>query len=692
MKAYDVQHLRNVGLIGQGGAGKTSLAEAMLFDAGATQRLGKVSNGSSIFDYDPDEVTRQKSLNAMLGFCEWKNQKINIVDTPGYANFAADTQGCMRVLEGAIVLLDVSAGLKVQTEKVWKWADDAQVRRLIFLNQMDEERADFEGTLDQAAQVLSPKPVAIQIPIGKGPDFRGVVDLLDQKAWLFASDGSGKMEGGEVPAELQKKVGEARENLIELIAETDDKLLENYLETGELPVEEARQAMAVGVRAGKLVPALCGSAVNNMGVQPLLDAISAFLPSPLERPPVEGTSLDGDKTSRAEPKPDAPLVAQVFKTLSDPYAGRLTFFRVFSGTLRADSTIYNSAQKEKERVGQLFFIQGKEQKLAPTISAGDFGAVAKLKITKTGDTLCDEKTPLLLPPIPFPSPVLSLAIVPKAKGDEEKVGLALGRLVEENPTLQVGRDLQTNEMIISGMGDLHLEVMVERMKRKFGVEVEAKTPRVPYKETVRSSAKAQGKYKKQTGGRGQYGDAWIEIKALPHGQGFEFVNKIVGGAIPRQYIPAVEKGIVEAMGSGPLAGYPVVDLRATLYDGTFHAVDSSEMAFKIAGSLGFKKAFQEAKPILLEPVMNIEVEVPDELVGDAIGDLNSRRGKVLGVRSAFRSQVVSAQVPMVEVLTYASTLRSMTADRGSFSMEFSHYEEVPSQLAEKLISQSAKES
>ncbi|MFQ5913590.1 MAG: elongation factor G [Nitrospinota bacterium] len=689
MKTYAIDSLRNVGLIGHGGVGKTSLAEAMLFIAGATKRLGMVENGTSIFDYEPEEIKRQFSINAMLGFCEWNKDKINIIDTPGYSNFTTDTKGCMSVLDGAVVVVSAEDGVQVQTEKVWNWANDSAVRLLVFVNGMDKERADFAAALTRADGLLAPKPVAFQAPVGSGSGFRGVVDLIRQRAYLFAQDGSGKMEEADVPADLTGAVSEAREKLIEAAAEGEDELLEKYLESGDLSNEEILKGLAAGVREGKVVPALCGSAAKLIGVQPLLTAVAELLPSPLQRPAVSANNPANGEPVTVRPDEGGPLNARVFKTVSDPYAGRLSFFRVFSGKLSSDSTVFNGTQGERERVGQLYNIRGKEQIPAGVISAGDFGAVAKLKATKTGDTLCDEKSVAVFGPIGFPKPAISFAVVPKTKGDEEKISTAIQRLMEEDAALELSRDPQTKEMIISGLGDLHLEVALEKMKRKFGVEVEFKTPRVPYKETIRGLAKAQGKYKKQTGGRGQYGDTWIEISPRSRGGGFEFVNNIVGGAIPRQYIPAVQKGIVETMHAGVLAGYPVTDVQVKLYDGSFHSVDSSEMAFKIAGSMAFKKAFKDAKPVLLEPIMNMEISVPSDLVGDVIGDLNSRRGKVLGMKPVGATSVVEAQVPLAEVLTYAITLRSITADRGSFTMEFSRYEELPGQVAEKVIAGAA---
>ncbi len=689
MKTYSPDLLRNVGLVGHGGVGKTSLAEAILFVSNATNRLGKVENGSSIFDYEPEEVKRQFSIGAMMGFCEWEKCKINVIDTPGYSNFAGDAKGCTRVMDGAVVVVHAEEGVQTQTEKVWNWTEEAGVRRVVFVNGMDRERADFNAALESAKDILSPLPVALQVPIGAGPDFKGVVDILSGKALLFSDDGSGKMEEGEVPSGLAETISEARNSLMEAAAEGEDELLEKYLESGELSAQEMLQGLSIGVSEGKIVPALCGVADKVMGMQPLLDAVIGLLPSPESRSAVSGNDKESGETVLLQADEGGPTVAQVFKTVSDPYAGRLTFFRVFSGKVSSDSNIFNVTQSERERVGQLFNIQGKEQIPVDSISAGDLGAVAKLKVTKTGDTVAEDKSTVVLAPIEFPRQAISFSVAPKSKGDEEKVSTSIQRLMEEDPTLALSRDPQTKEMILSGMGDLHLEVANEKMKRKFGVEVEFNTPRVPYQETIRGSAQAQGRYKKQTGGRGQFGDAWIEIKPLQRGGGFEFVNNIVGGAIPRQFIPAVEKGIVETMETGPMGGYPVTDLQVRLYDGSYHTVDSSEMAFKIAGSMGFKKAFMDARPVILEPIMVMEITVPSDMVGDVIGDINSRRGKVLGMKPMGASQIVQAQVPLAEVLSYAITLRSITADRGSFSMEFSHYEELPSHMAEKVIAASS---
>ncbi len=691
-KEFAIQQLRTIGILSDGGTGKTSLVEAMLFDAGEITRLGKVEDGSSTMDYDPEEMKRQASISASTGYLEWLKHKITVIDTPGYANFLADTYAALRVIDAAVIVVSTDAGVRIQTERMWQWTEQRQLARILFVNKMDHERTNFIQSLEGIRKAFQEIPVPIHLPIGEGSAFRGVIDLVTQKAYLYTPDTSGHFTIEEIPAEYQDMATEYREKLIERIAENDEALIEKYLESGELSEEEMRDGLRKGVIQRTLVPILLGSATKNIGVHPLLDLIVTAFPSPLDRPPVEGKSLQGDEKILRKPEATEPFSALVFKTQSDPYAGKLTIFRVFSGKLSSDSSVYNATKRERERIGQIFWLQGKNQTPVPEIGPGEVAAVAKLKITTTGDTLADEKAPILFDPIAFPNPVISVAVEPKSRGDEEKVSTALARIMEEDPTIRVGRDEQTKQLIVSGMGELHLEVAMERLKNKFGVEVETKTPRIPYKETIRSSAKAQGKYKKQSGGRGQYGDAWLEVEPLPRGEGFAFVDKIVGGVIPRQYIPAVEKGVQEAMAEGILAGYPVVDVRVTVYDGSYHEVDSSEMAFKIAASMGFKKAISEANPVLLEPIVRMEVIVPDECMGDVLGDLNAKRGKVLGVEPIGNGeQLIKALAPMAEVLRYSSGLRSMTAGRGTFSMEFSHYEEVPAHLAEKVIAEAKRE-
>jgi elongation factor G len=689
MKEYP--DVRNVGLIGHGGAGKTSLAEAMLFNAKAINRLGNVQDGSSCLDFDPEEIERQISTAVSIAGLEWQKKNINLVDTPGYANFISETAAGLRATGGALLLATAVSGVKSQTLKILKFADRYEIPRLIFINKMDRDRANFLKALGDIEKILGITPLPAQIPMGAADSFCGMVDLISQKAYRYDRDGSGKFKIVDVPDDLAEDVGRYREKLVEAVVETDDDLLTKYLEGEAISEEEIKKALADATIHSRLIPIFCGSATMNIGIQPLLDAVSEYLPSPQTRSiTIEGTNKSDQREER-EPTPNSHFSAIIFKTVADPHIGKLSIFRVLSGTLKSDSTAYNSTRKRRERIGHIYLLKGKQQKAVDSVKAGDIAAVAKLKDTGTGDTLCDESHFIRYDPIIFPDPVISYAITPKSKGDDEKVSASLHRLMEEDPSIKLDWDKQTKEWIVSGMGQMHIEVIMARLKRRFGVEVNINVPKVPYKETIRSSAKAQGKYKKQTGGRGQYGDTWVEVKPLPRGGGFEFVDKIVGGVIPRQYIPAVEKGVVEAMAKGFLAGYPVVDMRLTLYDGSFHNVDSSEMAFKIAGSMAFKKAAADANPVLLEPVMNMEVAVPDECMGDVIGDLNSRRGKVMGVEPQAGGQNIKAQVPMAEILKYSPNLRSMTSGRGSFHMEFSHYDELPSHLAEKIIEKTKKE-
>jgi elongation factor G len=690
-KDFERTHVRNVGLLSHNGGGKTSLAEAILFDTGEISRLGTVNDGTTTLDYDPDETKRHISINAAFGFCEWRRHRITLLDTPGAANFIADTYSALRVMDGAVLLISGESGVKAQTERVWQWIEQFGLPRIVLMNEMDHERANFAQALAIAQKAFGNKLVPVHVPMGEGANFHGVIDLLRMRAVVYRNDLGGTQEETEIPAAYQEQAYQYRSQLIERAAESDDELLEKYLEQGELSTEELTTALRAATLRGDLAPLASGSALRNIGIHPLLDLVVDFLPSPLERPAVEGTRPRGTEVVRRQPAEKEPLSALVFKTIADPFAGKLTLFRVFSGQLTSDSTVYNASRDERERIGQIFMLQGKTQTPVGQASVGDIVAVAKLKVTATGDSLTDERDPLILPVIEFPKPSISFAVEPKSKADEEKVSQGLARLMEEDPTLHVGRDAQTRELLVSGLGEQHLEVVVDRLRRKFGCDVEMKTPRVPYKETIRSSTKVQGRYKRQSGGRGQYGDCWLEIEPLPRSGGFEFVDKIVGGVIPRNYIPSVEKGVAEAMERGPLAGYPVVDMKVTVYDGSFHPVDSSDMAFKIAGSMGFKKGVIQADPVLLEPIMTMEITVPEEDMGDVIGDLNARRGRVLGMDGVGNTKAIRAQVPMAEVLRYASNLRSMTGGRGNFTMEFSHYEEVPPHLAERIITEAARE-
>ncbi|MDH7499571.1 MAG: elongation factor G [candidate division NC10 bacterium] len=691
MRKLETAKIRNLGIIGHGGEGKTSLVEAILFNSGAISRLGRVEDGTTTTDFDEDEIARKNSISSAIAFCEWKGHEINLIDTPGFSNFLADTKICLRVADAAVVVVSATSGVRVQTEKVWQFANDYDLPRLVFINKMDRDLADFFRTLKEIREGLSPVACPLQIPIGAEASFQGVVDLLSQKALLFREGEEGKCEIKEIPAELKEEAAKWRGRLLEAIAETDDSLLEKYLDSGDLSPEEVDRGLREATFSRKIVPVLCGSATKNIGIAPLLDLMLTCCPTPLDRPAIEGENPKTKEKETRSPAEGAPLAALVFKTLADPYAGKMTLFRVYSGQISSDSVVYNATRGVKERVGQLVQLRGKTQIPVPSLGPGELGAMVKLKETNTGDTLCDEKAPLLFPPVSAPNPVISFAIEPKSKGDEDKLSSSLSRLMEEDPSLRFGRDPQTKQAILSGMGEMHLEVTVARLKRKFGVEVNVKTPRVPYKETIRASSEAQGKYKKQTGGRGQYGDCWLRLEPLPRGGGYEFANQIVGGVIPRQYIPAVEKGVVEAMEEGVLAGYPVTDVKVTVYDGSYHPVDSSEIAFKIAGSMGFKKGVMAASPILLEPIMNVEISVPDECMGDVIGDLNSKRGRVQGVEAKSKTQLIRARVPLAEMLKYASELKSMTGDRGDYTMDFSHYEEVPAHIQEKIVEMSKKE-
>jgi elongation factor G len=687
MGQFETGKIRNLGIVAHGGAGKTSLAEAILFDTGMIDRLGRVDDGSSTMDFEPEEIKRKISITSALDHCEWDGHSIHIVDTPGYGNFIADTRACMRALDCAVVILSAISGVKAQTEEIWNWANEFEIPRIAFVNKMDRERASFLRAIDDMEKSLGARGVAIQMPIGVEADFQGVIDLITMKACFYAKDGSGTFTEGAIPAEYAEEAARLREQLVETVAEAYDALTEKYLEAGELTEEEIIDGLRVGTMRNTFTAVLCGSATANIGVKQLLDAVCSYLPSPLDRTKAVGTHpKTGDMLERA-PDEKEPFSALVFKTTSDPYTGKITIFRIYSGVLNSDSTIFNSTKGIEERIGQIYELEGKKQHAIKQAVAGDIVAVAKLKETVTGDTLCDAAKPVIYEPAKQLLPVISYAIEPKTKADEDKIHNALHRMIEEEPTLESHRDTQTKEFIISGMGQVHLEVIVEKLKRKFGVEVLLKTPKVPYLETIRGTAKVQGKYKKQSGGRGQYGDCWIEMGPTGRGEGYIFEDKVVGGVIPRQYIPAVDKGIHEASLEGFLAGYPVVDFKVALYDGSFHTVDSSEMAFKVAGSMAFKKAMEVCKPVLLEPIVNLKVTVPDENMGDVIGDLNSRRGKVVGVEPKANSQIIRAVVPMSEVLAYSNDLKSMTSDRGLFSTEFSHYEEMPSHLSQKVIAE-----
>jgi len=680
--ATDISKIRNVGFAGHGGVGKTSLVEAILFAAGATNRLGKVDDGTTTTDFDPDEIKRKISLGTSVAFCDWKGYHLNLIDTPGYGDFVADARAGLRVVTAAVVVVDAVAGVQVQTEKIWKYANEYGLPRAIVINRLDRERADFYRALESLQKRLKGRLCPLQVPLGTEGGFKGMVDLVAMKA-LLAVDG--KVKETDIPGDIMDDAKAWREKLMEAVAETDDDLLAKYLEDGGIEEEEMLTALGKAIGSGTLVPVLGAAATKGIGVQPLLDLLIKEFPSPAETATVEGTDPRTKQAVTRAADPKAPLTAVVFKTIADPHVGKLSLFRVYSGTFKADSQVFNATRGARERIGHVGWLQGKTQKQVESLGPGEIGVVAKLKDTLTGDTLCDEANPVALPGIAFPEPAISFAIQPKTRGDEDKISTALHRMTEEDPTLHHHFDPETKQLLVSGMGQLHVETVVERMKRKYNVDVSVLPPRIPYKETVKGRSEVQGKYKKQTGGRGQYGDVWLKIEPLQRGGGFEFVDDIFGGAVPRNFIPSVEKGVRECMKRGIFAGYPVVDLRVTLYDGSYHDVDSSDMAFQIAASMGLQKGFIEAHPILLEPVMNIEVTAPSDHAGDVIGDLNGRRGRIVGMEPEGEVVSVRAQAPMSEMLTYESSLRSMTGGRGGYSMEFSHYEEVPAHLAEKVV-------
>jgi elongation factor G len=685
-KAAD--RIRNVALIGHRGSGKTSLHEALLFEAGAVNRLGSVEDGSTVSDHEPDECRRGLSINACVSCFQHADREINLIDTPGDPSFVADAAAALRVADSAVVVVSGVAGVEVQTERLWERADAEGLARLVFVNMLDRERADFFAALDSLKAAFGPHVVATEIPIGSEHDVRGLVDLIDMEAFVYEGSGRGGAERVPIPDELLPRAEEYREKLMDEVAENSDELLERYLEGEKIDHAEIVTALKRGVTEGRLFPVTCGVATRNLGTNRLLDALVEDLPSPEMRGSLEALDGDGEAIEIA-PEEDGPMVAYVFKTTADPYTGRINLFRVYSGTMRSDSQAVNATRHQKERIGQIGQPLGKELKAVAELGAGDIGAVAKLKETRAGDVLCDGPREISIRPLDLPAPVMAFSYEPKSKGDEEKAATAVRRLSEEDPTLDVHRDPQTGEQIIAGLTQVHVEVLVERMKGRFGAEIELHPPRVPYQESIRRPAAAQARYKKQTGGRGQFADCAIEIEPGEEGGGLEFVNKIKGAAIPGGFIPAVEKGVVEAMRHGTVAGYPVKDVRVRLVDGKHHDTDSSEMAFKIAGATAFRQAMEDADPALLEPIVRLAVSCPDDVVGDVIGDLNSRRGRPLGMEAKGSTTEVRAEVPMAEVLDFAPDLRSISGGRADFTMEFERYEEVPEHLAAGVIDAAA---
>ena len=689
MKRYKPDQIRNIAVIGHGGTGKTTLVEAMLFRTGAIDRQGRVDDGTTTTDFDPEEIRRKHTINASLAPLEWQDAKVNLIDTPGYPDFLGEMVGALRVSEGAVVVVDARAGVEVQTEQAWARADEQGLVRLVVVNRLDREHADFAEAMEGLNARFGKQIVPLHLPIGTEAGLCGVVDVLSMKAHTVR-DGQESVQ--ELPVELSEEAAAARERLMELAAEGDDVLLEKYLETGTLSDEELRRGLIAGVRAGKIVPAVPTSATRRIGVGQVLSAIVDLLPSPADRGTVSGTHPRNESEVAVAPSEAGPFAALVFKTMADPYVGRLSYFRVYGGTFASDSQVFNASRDKAERVGQLYHLRGKQQEATPLVGPGDIGAVAKLAETATGDTLCSKDAPVRLAPVVFPKPAISLAIEPKSKADEDKMGSALRRLAEEDPTFSVRRDPELKQTVISGMGESHLEIMADRLRRKFGVDVVLSPPRVSYRETIRGRGQAQGRHVKQSGGRGQYGVCSVEMEPLPRGSGFEFVDKIFGGAIPNQYIPSVEKGARKALEEGILAGYPVVDVRVRLVDGKYHDVDSSDIAFQLAGAAAVKEAATQAGLTLLEPILDLAVRVPEALMGDIIGDLNSKRARISGMESqGDGTTIVRAQVPQGEVLRYASDLRSITGGRGTFTASFSHYDPVPGHVADRLVAEARRQ-
>ena len=690
MKVHDTHELRNVALIGHGSSGKTSLASTLLFSSGAVNRLGKVDQGTTVTDFDDEEIARKVTISSALCHLEWQKVKVNLIDTPGYGAFIADAKAALRVADAALVVIDGVSGVEVQTEEAWSYAAGYDLPRLLVVNKLDRENASLARAMESVQASFGRQAVPVQIPLRDAKGFCGVIDLIGQKALRYAADESGTQTVTDIPADHAEAAKMARERLMEMVAEVDDALMETFFDKGQLAPEALVEGLTRGVKERKLFPVFCASALQNIGAHAILDALIAYVPHPGERGPYRGESPKDGAPVERQGTAEEPYSAFVFKTIADPYAGKISLLRVYSGVIRSDAPLYNVGRDAQERITSLLFLQGKESQAVDAIRAGDLAAIPKLKETGTGDTLADKGAPITYPRVDFPEPLIAFAIEPKSRGDEEKISTVLQRIIEEDPTIHFRRDPQTHELLLSGTSDLHVEVTLAKMKRKFGVEAILHPPKVAYLETIRRKAEAQGRHKKQTGGHGQFGDCWIRLEPLPRGAGFEFKDEIFGGAIPKNFIPSVEKGIQEARQQGFLAGYPVVDFRVVLFDGSYHTVDSSDIAFKIAGSLGFKKAMEEAGATLLEPIMEVEIFAPSQYMGDLMGDLNSRRGRVQGMNTQGSSEVIKAQVPFAEMLSYSSTLKSITGGRGSYRMKMSHYEEVPAHLQQKVI-QAARE-
>ena len=685
MKIYEGQNVRNVALVGHGDTGKTQLVSALLYAAGMVNRLGKVDDGTSVTDYDEEEIQRKFSISAALAYAEWGKTKINFIDTPGFNIFLHETEAALVAAEAALLVVHAVAGVEVQTEKTWGFCEQYGLPRAFVVNQMDRDRASFDRTLGALREAFGRQVVPVQLPLGEEKGFRGVIDLVRMKAAAYEPNGAGKAKESDIPPELSDAATEAHEALVEMVAEGNDKLMEEFFDKGTIPVEDLMPGIKQALSEKRLYPVVVSAGLPNIGSEALLNFMVDYLPSPVDRGEVEGLDHEGGKTIKRRMADDQPVSAYVFKTMADPFAGRVSYFKVMSGVVKNEANLTNFTRGGAERLSHIAVIQGKAQTPVAELHAGDLGVVAKLRDTLTGDTLGDKSAPIVYPKVKLAEPAISFAVEPKSRGDEDKLSTAIHRMLEEDQLLRFSRDPQTKEFLISGSGQQHLEVAVSKLKRRFNLEVTLKAPKVPYRETIRGKAEAQGKHKKQTGGHGQYGDCKIKVEPLARGAGFEFVNDIFGGAIPKNFIPAVEKGIIDAASKGYLAGYPVVDFRVILYDGSYHEVDSSEIAFKLAGSKGFKKAIEQAKPCLIEPIMNVEITVPENYAGDIMGNLNGRRGRVQGMDAKGGSTVIKAQAPLSEMLTYASDLTSMTQGRGTYSMEFSHYDIVPQPIADKII-------
>ncbi|HYF81832.1 MAG TPA: elongation factor G [Clostridia bacterium] len=683
MKDYKTENLRNVGLFGHGGSGKTTITEAMLFNTGVLDRFGRVEDGTTATDFDPEEVKRKISISAATAPCEWKENRINVIDTPGYFDFVGEVVASLKVIDSVIIAVDSIGGVEVGAEKAWDLIVEGKKAGIFFVNKLDRENASFSKVVEQLREVFGNKVVPFTLPIGVEANFKGIVDMIDMKAKI--REGNKTVEG-DIPADLKDEVEEYRNMIIEAAAQTDEGLMEKFFGGEELTKEEIVKGLRLGVINGDVVPVLCGAASKNIGIDVLMDMVLNYMPSPIDAAASDAVNIKSSQKVKIAVDVNAPFSAQVYKTIADPFVGKISMFKVMSGKMTADMEVYNSNKEKREKISNMFLLRGKKQVAMDKFVAGEIAAVAKLQFTTTGDTLCDANNPVMFELTKFPAPSISMAIEPKSKGDEDKIGHGIQRLVEEDPTLKVEKNVETKQTLISGMGEQHLEVVTKKLHNKFGVEVVLTDPKIPFRETIRKSAKAEGKHKKQSGGHGQYGHVWVEFEPILDGSAdFEFVDKIVGGAVPRQYIPAVEKGLRECLEEGVLAGYPVVNLRCKLYDGSFHPVDSAEMPFKIAAAMAYKKGVAAAGPVLLEPIYHVEVLVPDEYMGEIIGDLNKKRGRILGMEPDGKLQKVSAEAPMAEMFKYATDLRSMTQARGSFSMTFSRYEEVPPLAAQKII-------